>query len=427
MLRRHPSPAALLLLALALPASAAAAGQKVTTPLLRVADPSGSARGSVQLKLQGDGASLTVRVQKLPADVPAPLGVFLEDAPDLGDFTQVAAIDGLAKGAGKVVLASPDGPPEALGVGSLDELAGRRLQVRDANGSPLLDALLAGLQPFAGTKLVAQLTPPPGAPAPAASAKLTGKPSPAKGSERFRLKAKKLPPGAAATVFIEDAPGSGVLQAAGELEAGLFQRDTAAGDRLPLDVAAQASLVGRAVEVRDGDVVLLSGTIAQQGVPTLAFPLVGVIILEGGPGGDDRYLRRVGLDGPLYRSVVDLSQVSTQLLAEEGDALWRLDKVGQSPDGPVVTVTLEGSANTWWMVGITGGTHYVHVQKQSLDPATVDWARFILRMGPPQQGKPTFLIESEYYPGEFLQDQGHILTANGVRVGDDGAATFVLH
>ena len=185
-------------------------------------------------------------------------------------------------------------------------------------------------------------------------------------------------------------------------------------DELPLDLAAHADLVGRALELRDGDVVLLAGTIAQKGVPELAFPLLGVIILEGGPGGDDRYLRRVGLDGPLYRSVVDLTQVSTQLLAEEGNALWRLDKVGQNADGPVVTVTLEGAADTWWMVATTGGAHYVHVNKQLVDPATVEWARFVLRMGPPQQGQATFLIESESYPGEFLQDEGHIVNVSSV-------------
>lgn len=415
-----------VLLALAIVAPAAAA-QKVSTPLLRVGDPAGSARGSVQLKLKGAGSSLGLKVSRLDPDLPAPLGVFLEDAPDSGIFTQVASLSLSPKGAGKLLLADADGPPEALGVDSLDDLAGRRLELRDANGGVRLDAVLRGLQPFAGTKLTALLAPPPGAPAPAASAKLTGKPNAAKGSERFRLKAKGLPPGTALALHVEDAPGSGSFLPAGELAGPLYLRDTAAGDRLPLEVAAQSDLVGRAIELRDGDVVLLAGTIAQQGVPVLAFPLLGVIILEGGPDGDDRYLRRVGLDGPLYRSVVDLTQVSTQLLAEEGNALWRLDKVGQNADGPVVTVSLEGTADTWWMVAITGGTHYVHVNKQFVDPATVDWARFVLRLGPPQQGKPTFLIESEYYPGEFLQDEGHILTANGVRVGDEEAATFVLH
>jgi hypothetical protein len=420
---------ALLLLALGLAASPALAGQKVTTPLLRVADPSGTGRGSVEVKLKGQGSSVTIRVAKLDAGIVVPLGVFLEGAPESGVYTEVAAIGTLSKGTGKVTLASNDGPPDMLGVDTLDDLADRRLEVRDANGSPVLDALLPGLIPFAGTKLVAKLEPPDGSPAPVASASLTGKPTKSKGSERFRLKAKKLPAGAAAAVYLEDAPGSGSFELAGEMVNGSYQRDTALGDRLPLDVAAHADLVGRTLEIRDGGTVLLAGVIQIKGSPAPTaptFPLTGVIILEGGPGGDDRYLRVVGSNGPLYRSIVDLTQVSPQELADEGEALWRIDKIGQTADGPLVTVTLQGHDDTWWMSAITGGTHYVHVHKQFVDPAGIDYAHFILRMGSPVGGKPSFLIESAYYAGEFLQDQGHILTANGVKLGP-AAATFVLH
>jgi hypothetical protein len=418
--------AVLLLLALGSAVSPALAGPSVTTPLLRVADPAGTARGSVQVKLKGQGSSVTVRVSKLDDAVPTPLGVFLEDAPESGNFAQVAAIAVLSKGAGKITLSSSSGPPSELGVATLDDLSGRRLQVRDANDASLLDAVLPGLQPFAGTKLVAKLLPPEGAPAPAASATLTGKPTTTKGSERFRLKAKKLPAGAEAALFIEDAPGSQSFLPAGDLLGGLYQRDTALGDRLPLEVAAQADLVGRAIEVRDGANVLLAGTIEVKGSPSLTFPLTGVIILDGGAGGDDRYLRVVGDYGPLYRSVIDMTQVTAQELADTGEALWRLDKIGQSADGPVVTVTLQGHDDTWWMVSVTGDTHYVHVQKQLADPAGFDYAHFILHMGSPVEGKQSFLIESAYFPGEFLLDQGHILTANGVKVGP-GSATFVLH
>jgi hypothetical protein len=155
--------------------------------------------------------------------------------------------------------------------------------------------------------------------------------------------------------------------------------------------------------------------------------MVGVIILEGGPGGDDRYLRRVGLDGPLYRSVIDLTQVSAQELADEGDALWRIDKVGQSADGPVCTVSLQGEDDTWWDMGVTGGTHYVHVRKQFADPATFASALFVVHLGPLYQGKKSFVIESQFFGGEYLLDEGHILTANGVKVGPGGGALFVLH
>lgn len=406
--------------------SAALAGQKVTTPLLRVADPSGTARGSVQVKLKGQGSSVTIKVSKLDAEVLTPLGVFLEDEPDAGTFTEVAQIPELKKGSGKLTLSSTEGAPSELGVESLDDLAGRLLELRDGNGAVLLDAVLPGLEPFAGTKLTAKLVPPEGAPAPAASATLTGKPANPKGSERFSLKAKKLPDGVAGEVFIEDAPGSDNFLPAGDLTAGLFQRDTALGDRLPLEVATHADLVDCAIEVRDGETVLLAGTIQIKSKPgALSFPLTGVIVLEKGEGFVDRYLRVVGDSGPLYRSLTDLSEVSKQELADTDEALWRFDKIGQTANGPLVTVTLVDHDNCWWISAITGGTHYVHVQKQSADPADFDYAHFVLRMGAPAGGKPTFLIESAYYAGEFLQDEGHILTANGVKIGA-GGVTFEL-
>jgi hypothetical protein len=406
--------------------SSALAGQKLTTPLLRVADPAGTARGWVQVKLKGAGSSVTVRILKLDGEVAAPLGVFLEDEPQGGLFTEVAQIAALVKGGGKLVLSSSDGAPAELGVESLDELAGRRLEVRDGNGAALLDALLPGLEAFSGTKLVGKLAPPEGAPAPAASATLSGKPTTGKGSERFRVKAKKLPAGVVAELFIEDAPGSESFLSAGMLDGALFQRDTALGDRLPLEVATQAELVGRAIEVRDGATVLLAGTIEEKGSPSLQFPLTGVIILQGGQFSDDRYLRVVGDSGPLYRSVIDMTEVTAQELADSDEAAWRLDKVGQSANGPIVTVTLVDHDNCWWMSAVTGATHYVHVNKQNVDPAGLDYAKFVLRMGPKVDGKPSMLIESAFFPDEFLLDEGHILTANGVKLGA-GGATFVLH
>ena len=418
-------PLSIVALLLGFAAPAALAGQKVTTPLLRVADPSGTARGSVQMKLKGQGSSVTIKVQKLAAEVQTPLGLFLEDAPEGGTFTKVATIDALSKGAGKLVLASSVGAPEELGLESLDDLAGRRLEVRDANDSALLDALLPGMTPFAGTKLVAKLFPPEGAPAPAASATLTGKPTNSKGSERFRLKAKKLPAGVDGLLSIEDAPGSENFLPAGALAAGLFQRDTALGDRLPLDVAAQADLVGRAIEVRDGETVLLAGTIEEKGKPGLNFPLTGVIVMELGDGVVDRYLRVVGLSGPLYRSLTDLDEVSADDLASGDDCLWRIDKIGQTANGPLVTVTLVGHEDTWWMSTNIGAEHYVHVNKQNVDPAGLDYAHFILLMGSPVDGKPSFLIESAYYDGEYIVNEGHSLTANGVKL-DGGGMTLLL-
>jgi len=188
-------------------------------------------------------------------------------------------------------------------------------------------------------------------------------------------------------------------------------------------VAQHADLVDRAIQVRDGDTVLLAGTIEVKGKPSL-FPLETVIILDGLV--DDRYLRVVGIGGALYRTKVDLSQTSIKDLADSGEALWRLDKIGETADGPIVTVTLVGHENTWWMVSQTGSDHYVWVQNQTADPADFEYAHFILHMGPDVGGKPSCLIESQFYAGEYLEDEGHTLTANGVKLGPQ-AATFVLH
>ena len=70
------------------------------SPLLRVADPTGTARGSVQVKVKGQGSSVTIKVSKLDAEVLAPLGVFLENALE-GDLTQVGDARGDELAVGK--------------------------------------------------------------------------------------------------------------------------------------------------------------------------------------------------------------------------------------------------------------------------------------------------------------------------------------
>ncbi len=411
----------------AVPASAAS-GLKVATPLLRVAEPLGTGRGSITIKTKGSSVTVKFSVAELADEVPAPLAIFLEDSPGGGSYSQVAEIGTLANGAGKLTLSSTDGPPEDLGVTDVEDLVGRGVQVRDANDTVLLDATIPELVKFQGTKLSATLAPPPGSPVPAASATLKGTVSSKKGSEKFKVKAKKLTPGVTLALFVEDAPDSGVFEAAGELSGSLYERNTADGDRLPLEVPAHEHLVGRKLEVRDGDVVVLAGTIEDASGPGgLDFPLVGVIILDAGLGGDDRYLRRVGTSLPLYRSVVDLDVVTIQELVDEGDAQWRLDKLGETAAGPICTVRLATDEDVWWDMGVSGGEHFVAVRNSGTDPATVESAQFVLLLDGEVQGKPAFRIESLVFPGEVLLDDGHILTANGVRVGPEVAANFVLH
>ncbi|MBM3984494.1 MAG: hypothetical protein FJ296_02195 [Planctomycetes bacterium] len=128
-------------------------------------------------------------------------------------------------------------------------------------------------------------------------------------------------------------------------------------------------------------------------------------------------------DGP---GLGTFTEVSIQLLADEGDAPWRFDQVGQAAGGPVCTVRLATDEDVWWEMGVIGAEHYVIVRYSGTDPATLVSAQFVLHLGGTLQGKPTLLIESLQFPGEFLRDQGHILTANGVKVAPGGGALFML-
>jgi hypothetical protein len=405
---------------------------KAATPLVRVAEPSGTGQGSVVVSAKGDKVSVTIAVAKLPSPVAAPLGVFLEDGAAAGTFTQVGSIDALSQGGGRLALASSEGVPSALGIGALDELVGRAIEVRDGGGAALLRGALPGLGKFAGTKLTGKLAAAPGSPVPGASATCKGTPSAKKGSEKFLFQAKGLAPGAAYALHLEDAIGSGVFVPAGDLVGGTLLRDTARGDPLPLGVASLADLTGRAAEVRESG----SGTPVVAGPIPFAigvvWPREDVIVLDVPGSTTDRYLRSSGGAIVVYRSPIDLSEVSIALLEREGEGLWRLDFAGSESGDAVVTARLAGNDRFWWSLGNTADAfgfaqHFLRLENRGSPPTDLAPYKFVLREQGTSGGRRAYWIESFAFPGEFLLDDGHGLSGNGVRIGKDRTpALFVL-
>lgn len=395
------------------PAAGAAATVKVPTPLVRVGDGTGTALGSIVVQTKGAGASFVVSVAKVPASAPLPLGVFLEDGPGAGTFTEVGEIPALKHGKGKLTLTSPSGVPAALGVGDVNALVGRSVEVRDASSAVHLAGKIPPIEKFVGTKTTAKFAAAPGSPLPKASAQFNGVPSSGKGSEKFLLKARGLAKGAVYTLWIEDAPGSGNLVLAGTLEKGAFQRDTAKGQSLPLAVGALADLIDRTFEVRDAtDTPVVQGRFPRLVFVTTGFPRSEVLVFDL-DGNTDRYLRYVpGI--VVYRTEYDSKQVSRAVLRASSDALWRITAVGSLHGDPIVNVRLASNDRYWWGVGSTGNQHYLTILNTSTEPSNADQARFVLRSQPKIHGRTTWLFESVLYPDEFIVNDGHGLSANGV-------------
>lgn len=427
--------AALLGALLLAPTTVTVAGTslKVATPLLR-ADPATPGQGSISIADKGGKVTVTFAVAKLSPSVAAPLGVFLEDGVGDGNFTQVASIATLKKGGGKVVLSSTSGPPAALGIGSLDDLVGRRFEMRTSGGAVLLRATVPVLAKFQGTKASAPFAAAPGSPLPGATAKLSTAPSASKGTEKFVVKAKGLTPGAAYSLFMEDAIGSGVFVDAGAFVGSVYSRDTGLGESLPLGAATVADLLGRAVQVRDAmGTPVVGGAFFYTTPDGTMWPFSGVVTIEHSPPDLDEYIDSVSKSGPLYRSEFDSSDPSglSDVKSDE-DAVWSFQPKGVSPDGPLCNVRLVSDRRVWWIVYETFGPfgehqYYLANYLDDLPPTgeDADAAIFILHRKTRIDGHATFSLESYKYPGRYLVDLGHVLTGAGVRV-DAGEQVFIL-
>lgn len=221
-----------------------------------------SAAGTVELEVNKDLQRLVLKLKKLPPGGPTTFTVHLEDAPRSGGFSQVAQVSATAKGAASLVLEAMGAPPSELGIDSYADVEGRRLQIRDAGGSVVLELTLPAFAVRDNAKGKATLGAVPGGPEPSASAKVKSIFKGTSGASALDVKLKKADKKATYTVWIEDGPSSGSLVAVGDAVKARFQRSSAKGDPLPFGVSSALELSGRAIEIRDATgAVVVSGTL----------------------------------------------------------------------------------------------------------------------------------------------------------------------
>ncbi len=233
--------------------------------LVRPEDPPDpDAKGTLRIREKGNGESLEVHAMKVEEG--AEHRLWVEDPDDSGLFTDVGALDG-SGGSQKLKFDTKHDDVLPLGVASVDELIGRRVEVRKADA-----VVLQGSVPPWGlskkpAKAKVEVSAPDGAPLPDMHAKLSLRSKADKGQERIDLKAKQVDfDDGPFHVFVEEDVGAGTFVDAGLLEQtdaheGRWRRDTKKGQALPDGANFVIELAGRLLEVRHDGVVYLRGTI----------------------------------------------------------------------------------------------------------------------------------------------------------------------
>ncbi|HKB14783.1 MAG TPA: hypothetical protein VKF62_01900 [Planctomycetota bacterium] len=210
-------------------------------------------------------------------DPGASFGVFLDDG--AGTLVSIGTIGTEGDGEGELEFESDEGGGLPLGAGSLQELAARPLEVRDATGAVVLFGNVPSFGPsasFAPVALLASLTRPSLTAPGTAKGRLDTRHFPSSGRERIHVRGRQLG-GVAPHEFDVHLPGQGwtscgtLSGSGGNSDDGDLDVDTANGDPLPGGATCLADLAGLGVRVRDGS----GGTV-----------LVGTIpdVSAGGPG-----------------------------------------------------------------------------------------------------------------------------------------------
>ncbi|HKE02338.1 MAG TPA: hypothetical protein VKE69_15070 [Planctomycetota bacterium] len=210
-----------------------------------LAAPDPDASGVAALDVKPGQQALKVTTKGLAGDAT----LFLETAPGSASFAEIGALV-----AGKLAVVYAPGPFTALGVPFLSELAGRRAELRDAASNVVLAATLPTFSaPSVKVKVAL------------AGASATGTLSiefnKTLGSSKVALSTKGLDAASSFSLWLEDAPASGVFAEVGALAKGKLTLDTKKGDPLPLGVASIGELSGRHVQARDGATVVLDGLV----------------------------------------------------------------------------------------------------------------------------------------------------------------------
>ena len=263
----HLALIALTLFGTASLASAAGGGKKDSQICLVRPDdgPDDNAKGTLRIREKGNGSSFEIHAIKVNAD--HEFHAWLEDPIDSDTFTDIGTLKG--GGSQKLKFDTKKGDDLPLAAASLDELMGRRLEIRHGE-----DVVLKGTVPPFGLdkkpkKAEVTIDAEPGAPAEKMSLKLSLRSKADKGQERIELKAKKVPwDDGPFHVFVEDGVASDVFVDAGKLEqkggsGGHWKRDTKQGQALPAGAEFVSELAGRRLEVRrtSDDLMYLSGEI----------------------------------------------------------------------------------------------------------------------------------------------------------------------
>ncbi|HKB14972.1 MAG TPA: hypothetical protein VKF62_02855, partial [Planctomycetota bacterium] len=284
-----------------------------------LSEPDLDALGSAQFRTKGDVQSFALDVQKLDAPPGASYSALLEDAAGSGAFASIGDLLLVqpTKGRWTLLLEETGAPPASLGVSTLAELEGRRIEVRDGAGTAYLWAVLPGPAPGANLKLSGALAAPGGAPLPGASASIKLQYKASKGSSRFDLKAKGLAEGPDYTVWIEEGSTEGNFGAVGLLIGGKLLRDTKKGGPLPLGVSKVSDLAGRAIEIREGSTVVLAGSLPSPPPPP---PTALVYFDSNRDGQEEIYVR--GLSGSSSDRLTNASGTDDFAPAVSADGEW---------------------------------------------------------------------------------------------------------
>lgn len=161
-----------------------------------------------------------------------------------------------------------------------------------------------------------------------------------------------------------------------------------------------------------------------------------------------KYLDVVGGSGVVYRQNID-KNYDLVALANDKYCKWKINRALdnvvildpgnslQSLDGEEVVVQVDKKSQEYMAVA-KGGTvmgqpeYYVTTNYYSVRPKPIpDQIKFILHKVGEKGDIDIYTIESKFYPGYYLDNIGHTLTANGVRLTSftsAGAATkFEFH
>ena len=221
------------------------------------ASPDGDARGHVEVRARGDRQRFQVEAELLDP------GLSVEFLVEDGAAAMVSAgfFTANAAGQAEAELDTGDGGALPAGAATVAELAGRRVDVRDAEGALLLSGTVPSLDAApirlrGRTRVRDEVT--------GVRVDVEMRVSGPMGRQQFRIKVRRAEPNAALELWIDD--GAGTLVLAAEMTANpggsvAVRLDSRRGDGMPLGAGGVQDLSGRPFEVRVGGVAVAAGAL----------------------------------------------------------------------------------------------------------------------------------------------------------------------